>query len=181
MIKHECGSTVLLLITLKNKNENVKASTFISVLIFLNRVMKSNFFATLRFLLGFKNVSHRNSRGPESGVIDILRNRLNTYMQQQKPFLKQHYTLRNLSDDMQIPLHQLSSFLNSQIGMNFNDYLNQFRIRHCEELIKKQLPGKISLKELVYKCGFHNRNTFSSAFKKFTGKTPSEYLRTSQD
>ena len=139
--------------------------------------MKNNIFSTLRFLLGLKNVSQKSIRESEARVIDILRNRLNTYMQQQKPYLKEHYTLKDLSDDMEIPLHQLSAFLNKQVGMNFNDYLNQFRIRYCEELMKKEFPGKVNLKELVYKCGFHNRNTFLAAFKKFTGKTPSDYMR----
>jgi YesN/AraC family two-component response regulator len=139
--------------------------------------MKRNIFSTLKFLLGLKTVSHRSISESEARVVDILRNRLNTYMLQQKPFLKEHYTLKDLSDEMGIPLHQLSAFLNKQVGMNFNDYLNQFRIRYCEELIKNELPGKVNLKELIYRSGFHNRNTFSAAFKKFTGKTPSDYVR----
>ena len=98
-------------------------------------------------------------------------------MLQQKPFLKPHYKLKDLSEDLQMPLHLLSAFLNKRLGMHFTDYLNQFRIKYCEELIKNEQPGKVNLKELVSKCGFHNRNTFTTAFKKFTGKTPSDYIR----
>lgn len=98
-------------------------------------------------------------------------------MLQQKPFLKPHYKLKDLSEDLQMPLHQLSAFLNKRLGMHFTDYLNQFRIKYCEELIKNEQPGKVNLKELVPKCGFHNRNTFTTAFKKFTGKTPTDYIR----
>jgi YesN/AraC family two-component response regulator len=139
--------------------------------------MKRNFLSTLRLLFGLKDIPHRSIRESEARVIDILRNRLNAFMLQQQPYLQEHYSLRDLSTDMDIPLHQLSAFLNKHVGMHFNDYLNQFRIRHCEELIKKEVPGRVNLKELVYKCGFHNRNTFASAFKKFTGKTPSDYVR----
>jgi YesN/AraC family two-component response regulator len=139
--------------------------------------MKRNFFSTLRFLFGLKDLPNREIRESEARVIDILRNRLNTFMLQQQPYLQEHYSLKDLSDDMNIPLHQLSAFLNKHVGMHFNDYLNQFRIRYCEELIKKEVPGRVNLKEMVYKCGFHNRNTFASAFKKFTGKTPSDYVR----
>ena len=101
-------------------------------------------------------------------------------MLQQKPFLKPHYKLKDLAEDLQMPLHQLSAFLNKRLGMHFTDYLNQFRIKYCEDLIKNERSGRINMKDLVAKCGFHNRNTFTTAFKKFTGKTPSEYVRNRQ-
>lgn len=113
----------------------------------------------------------------DNAHVDLIRMRINTYMMQQQPFLKQHYKLKDLAQDLQMPLHQLSAFLNKRLGMHFTDYLNQFRIKYCEELIKNEKPGRINLKELVAKCGFHNRNTFTTAFKKFTGKTPSDYIR----
>lgn len=113
----------------------------------------------------------------DNAHVDLIRMRINTYMMQQQPFLKQHYKLKDLAQDLQMPLHQLSAFLNKRLGMHFTDYLNQFRIKYCEELIKNEKPGRINLKELVVKCGFHNRNTFTTAFKKFTGKTPSDYIR----
>jgi YesN/AraC family two-component response regulator len=142
--------------------------------------MKRNFFTTLQFFLGFKHASRGNARKQEPRATDLLRNKLDTFMLQQKPYLREHYTLKDLSEDMEVPLHQLSAFLNKQVGMNFNDFLNRFRIKHCEELIRNEVPGKVNLKELAYKCGFHNRNTFSNAFKKFTGKTPSDYVRASE-
>lgn len=113
----------------------------------------------------------------ENANVDLIKARLNNYMLQQKPFLKPHYKLKDLADDLQMPLHQLSAFLNKRLGMHFTDYLNQFRIKYCEELIKNERPGRINMKDLVAKCGFHNRNTFTTAFKKFTGKTPSDYVR----
>lgn len=139
--------------------------------------MERKLLSILRSILGMNNPVQNHEPEPDSAVIDLVRTRLNTYMLQQKPFLKPHYKLKDLSEDLQMPLHQLSAFLNKRLGMHFTDYLNQFRIKYCEELIKNEQPGKINLKELVSKCGFHNRNTFTTAFKKFTGKTPSDYIR----
>ncbi|MBO9201730.1 MULTISPECIES: helix-turn-helix domain-containing protein [Niastella] len=132
----------------------------------------------LRSLLGM-NKDDRQPDADDSNV-DLIRVKLNTYMLQHQPFLKPHYKLKDLAEDLQMPLHQLSAFLNKRLGMHFTDYLNQFRVKYCEDLIKNERPGKINLKELVPKCGFHNRNTFTSAFKKFTGKTPSDYVRNRQ-
>ena len=129
----------------------------------------------LRSLLGM----NKDDPQPEAdnANVDLIKTRLNSFMLQEKPFLKPHYKLKDLADDLQMPLHQLSGFLNKRLGMHFTDYLNQFRIKYCEDLIKNERPGRLNMKELVAKCGFHNRNTFTTAFKKFTGKTPSDYLR----
>ena len=132
----------------------------------------------LRSLLGL----NKDEPQPEAdnANVDLIRARMNNYMLQQKPFLKPHYKLKDLAEDLQMPLHQLSAFLNKRLGMHFTDYLNQFRIKYCEDLIKNERSGRINMKDLVAKCGFHNRNTFTTAFKKFTGKTPSEYVRNRQ-
>jgi YesN/AraC family two-component response regulator len=140
--------------------------------------MEKNLLKILRSLLGFNRDAQLNQSEPDNATIDLIRVRLNTYMLQQKPFLKPHYKIKDLAEDLQMPLHQLSAFINKRLGMHFTDYLNQFRIKHCEDLIKKEQSGRVNLKEMVSKCGFHNRNTFTTAFKKFTGKTPSNYVKT---
>ena len=79
---------------------------------------------------------------------------------------------------MKIPAYQLSAFLNREIGLNFNDYLNQQRVRYCRRiLIQKGMVHQLNLKGLALQCGFNNRNTLTTAFKKFTGFTPSRYQK----
>jgi YesN/AraC family two-component response regulator len=139
--------------------------------------MEGRLIKILKLLLGIYKATRHKHLEPDSATIDLIRSKLHEHMVQQMPFLKPHYKLQDLADDLEIPLHQLSAFLNKQLGMHFSDYLNQFRIRYCENLIKREQPGRINLKGLISRCGFHNRNTFTTAFKKFTGKTPSEYVR----
>ena len=108
---------------------------------------------------------------------DVIKNRLEELMKQKKPFLKPGYNIKDLANDMQMPSYQVSYFLNRALQVNFNDYLNYYRIKYCEDLIKGNTEAKLSLQGLALKCGFHNRNTFTTAFKKVTGKTPSEYAK----
>lgn len=61
--------------------------------------------------------------------------------------------------------------------INFSDFLNRYRIEYCEGMMKDKTTWAFSLKEFAGKCGFNNRNTFTTAFKKFTGKTPSDYIK----
>ena len=131
----------------------------------------------LQSMLGNKKSVPIFMLGEEKERVDIIAYRLNRHMQEHKPFLKPGYRLRDLSEEVQMPLHQLSAFLNRRLGMHFTDFLNEFRIQYCIDLMQKELEAKANLKEFVSKCGFHNRNTFRTAFKKFTGQTPSQYLR----
>ena len=59
--------------------------------------------------------------------------------------------------------------------MNFNDFINEYRIIFSiDKLLKKEWMYK-NLKPSANESGFNNRNTFISAFKKVTGVLPSEF------
>lgn len=109
--------------------------------------------------------------------IHFISDQLNQFMEEARPFLRFGYGIRDLADDVKIPAYQLSAYLNREIGLNFNDFLNQHRVRYCEELIQKGLVTQLNLKGLALQCGFNNRNTLTTAFKKFTGFTPSRYQK----
>jgi AraC-like DNA-binding protein len=102
---------------------------------------------------------------------------LERLMQEKQPFLQIGYGLRNLAEDLHIPAYQASCFLNREIGLNFNDFLNRYRVWYCERLIQKGLVEGLNLQRIALQCGFYNRNSLSAAFKKFTGFTPARYLR----
>ena len=98
-------------------------------------------------------------------------------MVEKRPFLQPHFTIKQLAAAIRIPAYQLSALINQRKGMRFSDYLNKLRIHYCEDLIRIEAGKKINLQQLATRCGFRNRNTFVHAFKKFTGRTPSEYIR----
>lgn len=55
-------------------------------------------------------------------------------------------------------------------------YINSLRIERSLELL---MSGYYSVSEIAEKCGFDSQNYFSNVFKKFTGKTPSQYKKRS--
>jgi YesN/AraC family two-component response regulator len=136
-----------------------------------------------RFLDIFKNLW--GGREKKKGMHDffsasqvaIFTTRLEELMTQKKPFLKQRYSIKDMATDIQVPSYQLSAFLNNVLKTNFSDYLNKFRIEYCESLMKDKTHRLTNFKQLASECGFNNRNTFTTAFKKFTGKTPSDYVK----
>ena len=99
-------------------------------------------------------------------------------LQENKPFLQQRYSLKDLSEDTRIPLHQLSAYINQYCGKNFNDFINEYRVYHCKEKILNQECRNKKLEAVAEESGFNNRNTFAIAFKKVIGVNPSEFLKT---
>jgi YesN/AraC family two-component response regulator len=94
-----------------------------------------------------------------------------------KPFLQQKYSLRNLARDVNIPPHYLSAFINHYHKMHFNDFINRYRVAHSKEMIMNGECKHKTLEAISFESGFSNRNTFTSAFKKETGQSPSQFLR----
>ncbi|MBO9572355.1 MAG: helix-turn-helix transcriptional regulator, partial [Chitinophagaceae bacterium] len=103
--------------------------------------------------------------------------KMNELMESEQPFLKTGYSIKTLAGELKIPSYQVSALLNRKMGTNFNDYLNHYRVKYSQELIRSGVTENLNLKGLSSKCGFNNRNTFTSAFKKFTGHTPSDYAK----
>ena len=139
---------------------------------------KKGLLGYLRSLLGEKKKKPKSIELQlSSGNIEDLKWRLTMLMEEKKPFLTKGYHMKDMADELRIPVYQLSAFMNQVMGMNFNDYINRFRIRYCESLLQANQNPRPSLKELASQSGFNNRNSFADAFKKFTGQRPSEYLR----
>ena len=99
------------------------------------------------------------------------------HLEEKKSFLQHGYTLKMFSEETQIPVHYLSGFINKYYKMNFNDFINEYRIIFSiDKLLKKEWMYK-KLETIAGEAGFNNRNTFISAFKKVTGVKPSEFLK----
>ena len=99
------------------------------------------------------------------------------FLDEKKPFLQQRYSLKDLSEDTQIPLHQLSAYINKHCGKNFNDFINEYRVQYCKEKILNDECRNKKLEAVAEESGFNNRNTFAIAFKKVTGVNPSQFLK----
>jgi len=108
---------------------------------------------------------------------ESIKHRLKDLMTEKKPFLQRGYHIKELADELQIPVHQLSAFLNQVLGTNFNDHINKYRIDHCIELLNTNLSTRPNLQQLSKICGFNNRSSFATAFKKFTGQKPFDYIK----
>ena len=96
---------------------------------------------------------------------------------EEKIFLDPELNLTQLSEKVALNRNEVSEIINTGFGMNFNDFVNTFRI----EEFKKRLQGgdhqQFSLVGLAFECGFNSKATFNRVFKKAMKLTPSEYVQ----
>lgn len=93
-----------------------------------------------------------------------------------EPFLQPGFSLSTISDDIKFPVHQISYYIKSRYGQNFNDWKNELRVNYAVALINEGKAELLTLESISIQCGYLSRANFVDAFKKVLNKTPSEYL-----
>jgi AraC-type DNA-binding domain-containing proteins len=107
--------------------------------------------------------------------LSMIAERLVCFFEEHKPYLNPELNIKLLSEQIGILIHPMSAALNQQIGMNFYDFVNSYRIKYAINLLNEQNAEKYKIDFLVQESGFKSRSVFYSAFKKETGCTPSEF------
>ena len=92
-------------------------------------------------------------------------------------FRKPGYAIRDLSNETGIPGYLVSLFINQEYGMNFNEYVNAYRVEYLAGLLKTSFDCESYTLEAIGKmAGFNSRTAFIAAIKKYTGMTPSTFF-----
>ncbi len=117
----------------------------------------------------------KSALAPE--VAGSLKERLLGCMEREKPYLDSELTLPQLAEKLRTSTHHLSQLVNEGLGVNFADFINQYRIEAMKTKLRDPAYGHLKIEEIAYQTGFNSKSTFQAAFKKFAGVTPSEYRK----
>jgi AraC-like DNA-binding protein len=122
------------------------------------------------FLLNSQKVSGKKIDAAEAVIIS---EKLESIMNEKSLYKNPNLNLQDLSREINISSHQLSQFLNNNLGKNFTSFVNEFRINEACRIITSN--DKLTLESVGYDVGFNSKSTFFAAFKKHTGTTPLNY------
>jgi len=86
-------------------------------------------------------------------------------------------SLRSLGDHTGISINYISQVINQELGCNFFDFVNKFRIEAAKRQLSHAPDRKIPVLEIAHAVGFNSKSTFNTAFKRYTGLTPTEYRK----
>ncbi len=115
------------------------------------------------------------NRYSDDEVSEII-NKIEQLMQHEKPFLVKRYSFDDLCNQTNLKRHQVTTVLNEVMGINFNAYINEYRIREAIRILETD-NNNCTMDAVADMAGFHSRSTFYTCFKSYTGQSPKEYLQ----
>ena len=86
-------------------------------------------------------------------------------------------SLGSLAEKLGIHPHELSRIINVTLKKNFNDFINEYRVRDVVAKMQDPAYARITLLGMAYDAGFNSKATFIRAFRQLTGKNPADYKR----
>jgi two-component system, response regulator YesN len=93
-------------------------------------------------------------------------------------YVHEHYAedirLADLSEKVYISRNYLSNIFRDATGETFNDYVTRVRMEKAKSLLAE---GKMMVYEVSEKVGYKNVPYFTTLFKKYTGRSPSDFIK----
>lgn len=118
-----------------------------------------------------------------SPSIDEEKNRqiesLKDFMISNEPYLDSSLTIQYLAEQVKMPVKDLSALINLYMNKHFFDFINEYRVEKAKGILKDSSQKDLTILEILYQVGFNSKSSFSTSFKKYTGKTPTDFRKSS--
>lgn len=95
----------------------------------------------------------------------------------QSYFLDREASLKGLASLLETNPNYLSKTINSQTGMNFNDFINQYRVEEAKKRLISLEFKNLTVAAIGSTVGFTSKSAFYSAFKKHAKVSPSAFIK----
>jgi AraC-like DNA-binding protein len=108
---------------------------------------------------------------------ELAFSQVDDFIVERQKFLDPNLSLDSLADELGKSTSHLSKLMNTHAGSNFSDYINKYRIAEAKKLLADDSFDAYTIVAIGLECGFNSKSTFYTAFKKFTGQTPTAYRK----
>ena len=115
-------------------------------------------------------------------LVDNLTGKLKRLVEIEKIYLNPAISLASIAGrlpssigKLKITTNLLSQLFNDNLGKSFRDFINSYRVEEAKRIIEAPNGWGKKNSYIAEEAGFSNLTVFYSAFKKFTGKSPTQY------
>jgi AraC-like DNA-binding protein len=108
--------------------------------------------------------------------LDTWKEKIENLMVADKMYENPELTISDLSNKLGTHSKKISQVINQGFNMNFNDFVNNHRIKALLQKIEEGEHNIQTLLSLAFECGFNSKSTFNRAFKRATSLNPKDYI-----
>lgn len=102
---------------------------------------------------------------------------LKDFMVENEPYLDSTLTIQDLSEQVKMSVKDLSTLINLYMDKHFFDFVNEYRIEKAMHILRDSAQKELTVLEILYQVGFNSKSSFNTSFKKYTGKTPTDFRK----
>jgi AraC-like DNA-binding protein len=181
---------------LENRNENLSLKVALLLILFLlvsvlfffqfrrHKIYKKRFETIIKEL----NNKTTNVKKPDvlktsqnlsvdSKIVTVVLDKLSVF-ESKKGFLKNTITVTSLARKLSTNTKYLSKIINTYKGKTFIHYINDLRVEYIlNELKVNTTLHRYTILGIAKEASFNSAESFTTAFKKKTGITPSYYIK----
>ena len=139
--------------------------------------------AILTYWIGLEGFARRND--PETSIKNLLTpndierlkaisKKLEHAMEKDKLYKDSELSLNSLANKLDIKPYLISKSLSEVFNKRFNDFVNEYRVREFQSLLKDSNNTKFTLLSLAMEAGFNSKSSFNRAIKRQLGISPNE-------
>lgn len=99
-------------------------------------------------------------------------------LEKDKIYLDKELSINKMAEYLNINRTYLSQIINGYFKKNFNTFINEYRIKEAQK--KLLTNNNITIEAISQEVGFKSKSAFNTAFKNYTGVTPSFFVKNSK-
>jgi AraC-like DNA-binding protein len=182
VILHMCMIILIFIIVkiaLQGNAGNYFIGTYVAVFALLTtfRVMNdSTYFDRSASFLDISIGKYRKSSLTESGKMKIL-DSITTELDTKHYYSDNLASLSELARKIGESPHHVSQVINEKLNQSFFELLASYRVEEAKRILLEDKTNKLTVEEISEIVGYNSKTAFNNAFKKLTGKTPSEFRK----
>lgn len=105
-------------------------------------------------------------------TVPNLKKKLLSCFEEKNIYLKKDLTIWDVCRETISNRTYISNLINDEFGMNFNCFVNKYRVERATVILRSKDYNQKSLDEIASLSGFNSLASFNRAFKKFTNTYP---------
>jgi len=100
-------------------------------------------------------------------------------LEKEKIYLDNELSINKMAEYININRTYLSQIINGYFKKNFSTFINEYRIKDAQKQLLSN--NNITIEAISQEVGFKSKSAFNTAFKNYTGVTPSFFVKNSKN